>query len=89
MRRKLKKFKKLVSMGSMSLDDVYNSFQSWVSHSYLANSYRTRKNMIKLYNELFDGYRVTKKYEHIKGGKNGELLQIDKWQKYRWNWAVS
>lgn len=89
MRRKLKKFKKLVYMGSMSLDDVYNSFQSWVSHSYLANSYRTRKNMIKLYNELFDGYRVTKKYEHIKGGKNGELLQIDKWQKYRWNWAVS
>ncbi len=89
MRRKLKKFKRLVSLGLMTLDDVYNSFQSWVSHSYLANSYRTRKNMIKLYNDLFDGYRVTKKYEHIKGGKNGELLQVDKWQKYRWNWAVA
>lgn len=85
MRRKLKKFRKLVDSGLMTLDDVYNSFQSWIAHSYLAQSYKTRKNMIKLYNELFDGYRVTKKYEYIKGGKNGELLQTDKWHKYRWN----
>lgn len=45
--------------------------------------------MIKLYNELFDGYRVTKKYEHIKGGKNGELLQTDKWHEYRWHCNVT
>lgn len=89
MRRKLKKFRRLVDLGLMTLDDVYNSFQSWVAHSYLAQSYRTRKNMIKLYNELFDGYRVTKKYEHIKGGKNGELLQTDKWHEYRWNCNVA
>ena len=89
MRRKLKKFRRLVDLGLMTLDDVYNSFQSWVAHSYLSQSYRTRKNMIKLYNELFDGYRVTKKYEHIKGGKNGELLQTDKWHEYRWNCNVA
>lgn len=89
MRRKLKKFRRLVDLGLMTLDDVYNSFQSWVAHSYLAQSYRTRKNMIKLYNELFDGYRVTKKYEHIKGGKNGELLQTDKWHEYRWHCNVA
>ena len=89
MRRKLKKYRRLVDLGLMTLDDVYNSFQSWVAHSYLAQSYRTRKNMIKFYNELFDGYRVTKKYEHIKGGKNGELLQTDKWHEYRWNCNVA
>lgn len=89
MRRKLKKFRRLVDLGLITLDDVYNSFQSWVAHSYLAQSYRTRKNMIKLYNDLFDGYRITRKYNHVKGGKNGELLQTDKWSKYRWNCNVA
>lgn len=84
MRRKLKKYKHLVSSGQMTLDDVYNSIQSWLAHSQIAKSYHTRKSMLKLYNELFHGYKVTKKYEHIKGGKNGELLQTDKWHDIRW-----
>ena len=45
--------------------------------------------MFKLYNELYDGYKVTKKYERIKGGKADELLQTDKWHEYRWNWLVA
>lgn len=60
-----------------------------MAKKHINEPYRTRKNMIKLYNELFDGYRVTKKYEHIKGGKNGELLQTDKWHEYRWNCNVA
>lgn len=84
MRRKLKKFQSKVGTGEITLDDVYNSVQSWNAHAMVARSYHTRKNMLKLYNELFDGYRMTKKYEHIKGGKNGELLQADKWQHLRW-----
>lgn len=47
------------------LYDVYNSFQSWLAHSYLACSYKTRKSMLKLYDELFDGYRITKKFWHL------------------------
>lgn len=85
MRRKLKKFKRLVDRGEMTLDDVYNSIQSWVAHSEIAKSYRARRSMLRLYNDLFDGYRMTKKYTHIKGGKNGELLQADKWQHLRWS----
>ena len=85
MRRKLKKLKGLTNAGVLTYEDAYNSMQSWVAHSYIANSYHARRNMFRLYNELFDGYKLTKKYEHIKGGKNGELLQTDKWQHLRWN----
>ena len=85
MRRKMKKFKRLVDSEEMTLDDVYNSIQSWVAHSKIAKSYCTRRSMLRLYNDLFDGYRMTKKYTHIKGGKNGELLQADKWQHLRWS----
>lgn len=77
MRRKLKKFSELVRAGRMTMDDVYNSMQSWVAHSYVAHSYHARKNMLKLYNSLFNGYKITKKYTHIKGGAFGELLQAN------------
>ena len=85
MRRKLKKFRHLVDEGRMTLDDVYNSIQSWVAHSEVANSYKTRRCMLRLYNDLFDGYLMTNKYKYVKGGKNGELLQADKWKHLRWD----
>lgn len=83
MRRKLKKFRRLVNESSITLDDVYNSMQSWLAHTKVALSYHTRRSMLKLYNQLFNGYRITKKWEHVKGGKNGELLQADKWRDWR------
>lgn len=91
MRRKLKKFRKLVDDGKMLLDDVYNSIQSWLAHSYKAMSYTTRKNMLQLYDDLFDGYRITKKFDNLVKrkikGRNvpDEMLQNDKWYKYRWD----
>lgn len=85
MRRKLKKFRRLVDDGRITLDDVYNSMQSWLAHSKVALSYHTKRSMLKLYNQLFDGYRITKKWEYMKGGKNGELLQADKWRDFRWD----
>lgn len=85
MRRKLKKFRRLVDNSEMTLDDVFNSIQSWLAHSKIANAYHAKKNMLKLYNELFDGYRVTKKYEHVKGGNDGDILQTDKWSEFRWD----
>ena len=45
--------------------------------------------MLKLYNDLFDGYKLTKKYEHIKGGKSGALLQVDKWHDFRWDCDIA
>lgn len=89
MRRKLKKFRTLVDKGVMTYDDVYNSIQSWLAHAKVAHSYKTKRNMLKLYNDLFDGYKVTKKYEHIKGGKKSELLQADKWREFRWDSNVA
>lgn len=88
MRRKLKKFKKKVDRGEMKLDDVYNSMQSWLAHAKLANSYHTVKSMLELYNDLFDGYKITKQYfrkQKRKGGHNNEILQSDKWADFRWN----
>lgn len=90
MRRKLKKFRKLVNEGKMTLDDVYNSMQSWLAHANLVNAYKTKKSMLKLYNELFDGYRITKRFWHLVRnkvkGRNVpyEFLQIDKWERLRW-----
>lgn len=65
MRRKLKKFKRLVDSGRMSLEDVYASMQSWLAHSKVAKSYHTKKRMFKLYDDLFDGYKLTRRYRHM------------------------
>lgn len=90
-RRKLKKLRKLVDAGFVTLDDVYQSMQSWLAHAYKAMSYTTRKNMLNLYDDLFDGYRITKKFSNLVKkkirGRNvpDEILQDDKWYKYRWD----
>ena len=65
MRRKLKKFKTLLQDGKITLDDVYNSFQSWLGITSKVLPYKTNRSMLKLYNQLFDGYRLTKKWTHI------------------------
>jgi hypothetical protein len=88
MRRKLKKFKKKVDNGTMKLDDVYNSIQSWLTHAKLAKSYHTVKSMLKLYDDLFGGYKITKRYFRNlkrKEGKLSEVLQSDKWAAFRWD----
>ena len=58
MRRKLKKFRKKVDEGIMTLDNVYDSMQSWLAHARVAQSHKTVRSMMKLYNDLFDGYRI-------------------------------
>ena len=83
MRQKLKKFRNKVDKHEMTLDNVYDSFQSWLEHSKIANSYNTVKSMLRLYIELFDGYRITKAWKN-KQRRNKNVLQADKWAKYRW-----
>ena len=61
-RKKLKKFKEKVDNGKMSLDDVYQNIQSWNAHSNIAKSFRTKKEMFKLYDDLYGGYKMTRKY---------------------------
>jgi len=61
-RRKLHKFEPKVSKGEMSLDDVYANMQSWNAHSRFAQCYTTTKAMFRLYDKLYGGYRMTRKY---------------------------
>ena len=58
MRRKLKKFKTFVENGHMSAFDVYQSMQSWFSHTLMFNAFNTRVHMRQLYYNLFGGQYV-------------------------------
>ena len=59
MRRKLKKFRKKVDEGLMSLQDVFISFMSWYGTvAKIAKTYRQRKRMLNLYNRLFHQYKT-------------------------------
>ncbi len=59
MRRKLKKFRRMVDRGEMPLDDVFTAFSSWYGNAKrVADTYHQRKRMLRLYNDLFHGYRL-------------------------------
>lgn len=85
-RRKLKKFRNKVDMGKMTLDDVYNSMQSWLSHAKYASSFHSVQSMKKLYNDLFNGYRMK---SNKKGATQNEVLRDYKWSEFRWNWKCA
>ena len=53
MRRKLKKFKRLIADGKMTVQDVKNSIQSWMAHAARADTFHAVKNMLKRYNALY------------------------------------
>jgi hypothetical protein len=63
--QKMKKFSRMVGKTKITKDDVYVSVQSWVAHAKTARSYHTVMNMMKLYDELFGGYRITYRYWRI------------------------
>lgn len=52
-RRKLKKYRKLVDKGKMSLLDAETSFKTWLGAYNKLLSKRSKSNMITLYNDLF------------------------------------
>lgn len=59
MRRRLKKFRKRVDRGLMTLDDVFGSFKSWFGNAKKnAKTYRSRKRMLNYYNKLFNCYKT-------------------------------
>lgn len=53
MRRKLKKFKRFVDSGKMTIDDVWTSCKSWVGYANYYNAHKTRQRLNELYKELF------------------------------------
>lgn len=55
MRRKLKKLKRFVDNGKMTNFDVYQSFQSWLSHTKGLNAYHTCESMKALLLKIYGG----------------------------------
>lgn len=62
MRRKLKKFGGLMDRNMMRRNDVYASVQSWTAHAAVARSFHTVRAMLSLYDDLFGGYRLTRRF---------------------------
>lgn len=55
MRRKIKKFKHFVEIGKMTIEDVYQSYQSWRSHTLILHAHKTRESMQALYIKIYGG----------------------------------
>ncbi len=53
MRRKLKKFKKMLDAGEMEFRDIYTSYMSWRGYIKHKDAYRTIKAMDGLFSDLF------------------------------------
>ena len=53
MRRKLKKLRRKLDDGKITVSDVYASYQSWVSHTHGLNVHRTLRSMDRLFSKLY------------------------------------
>lgn len=54
-RRKLKAYRRLMDRGIMPYEDIENAYKSWMGNYAKRMSKRQRKNIITLYQNLFDG----------------------------------
>lgn len=77
-RRKLTSFKAKVNNEKMSLKDVYNNIQSWNAHSKIAKCNTTVKNIFRLYDEYYGGYKLTRKYysEHPNEKRHKKTVRV-------------
>lgn len=62
MRRKLKKFRRMVGKKRFTVDDVFASLQSWITHARIAQSYHAVRSMLELYDSMYGGHRITMAY---------------------------
>ena len=49
----MKKFKRLVDTGQMTMEDARNEVRSWLGSMKKINAYKTSQNIRKLYKDLF------------------------------------
>ncbi len=69
-RRKLKALRRKLDEGQVTFDDVKQAFNSWKGHIKHFDSYRTTRNMDKLFNELFQTEINNEKKGVSNNGKN-------------------
>lgn len=53
MSRKLKKFRKLLDRGLITMESIHQSYQSWKGHALRGNCHHLVREMDELYNSLF------------------------------------
>lgn len=70
-RRKLKALRRKLDEGKIQFSDIKQAFNSWKGHIKHFDSYRTTRNMDKLFNELFQ-----KEIEKERSGNNGNKHNI-------------
>ena len=58
--------------------------QSWLAHAKIADSYKTVGSMLRLYRKLFGKKFRMKKDLKINKGGGDNILQNDRFAKYRW-----
>ena len=63
-RRKLKKMKKLVDGGKITMKEVHDSYMSWRGHAGHGNSHHLIRNMDEFYNTLFAKESVKQCHKH-------------------------
>ena len=81
-RRKLKALRRKLDEGKVTFDDVVQAFNSWKGHIKHFDSYRTTRNMDKLFNELFQAEIKQQKKGVSNNGKNkkrfrGEFIRYE------------
>ena len=81
-RRKLKALRRKLDEGKITFDDVVQAFNSWKGHIKHFDSYRTTRNMDKLFNELFQAEIKQQKKGVSNNGKNkkrfrGEFIRYE------------
>lgn len=82
-RRKLKKFRKFMSAGEMTLDEVCCSYMSWRGYILQKDAYRTVCSMDALFYALF-GVKPWKKQRKLSEKEKYEIWLMEQWyRQYR------
>ena len=80
-RQKLKTFKRLYDSGEMTIEQIREGFQSWMSYALNFNACGTVKNMITLLSELF-GVENTKKILKVKRLRHNRIRKKMRYVQY-------
>lgn len=72
------------------IDCNYTLIETTIGHTKVARSYHTIKRMLKLYDELFGGYKITKKYfKLIERYNKDKISQDNQWSEFCWDCNIT
>lgn len=74
-RRRIRAYRKLVSNGKITFEEVRQIFHSWLCMMKRGKSFRIRENLIRYFNQLFAGIG---RYHAPKKRKNHDLIYLER-----------